>query len=316
MHGHAAANLAIQEADLLIALGMRFSDRATGRLSSYAPGARKIHIDIDPREIGRLVSVDVGLSGDLATVLETLSETVRRRRHDAWHSRIAAWGAESRSRDLLGRRAGGEIEGPHVVDALARATQGRAVVATDVGQHQMWVAQYYGFERGRQMITSGGLGTMGFGLPAALGAKLACPEAEVWLVAGDGGFQMTQAELATLTQEGIAIKIAIVNNGFLGMVRQFQELFYERRYSGTPMRSPDFVRLASAYGIPAERVERLETLDEALQRARRQAGPALVECRVAPEGMVYPMVPAGAALHEMIRRPLERDAVAREELSA
>jgi acetolactate synthase I/II/III large subunit len=303
MHGQACANHAIQNADLLIACGMRFDDRVTGRLASYAPRARKIHIDIDPGEIGRKLAVDVGIVADLRGALEDLHEQVRPQRHPVWLRTIESWRHEARARDILSQPDDGRLHAPFVIDALARATRADAVIVTDVGQHQMWVAQYYPHERPRQLITSGGLGAMGFGLPAAIGAKIARPEAEVWLVVGDGGFQMTQGELATIVQEQVNVKIAVINNGFLGMVRQWQELFYDRRYTATPMLSPDFVTLARAYGLPALRVDQRHAVRSAIEEARATEGTTLVEFRVEPESVVYPMVPAGAGLHEMLRRP-------------
>jgi acetolactate synthase-1/2/3 large subunit len=205
-----------------------------------------------------------------------------------------------------------------VIDALHRATKGRAVIATDVGQHQMWAAQYYRVDSPRSFITSGGMGTMGFGLPAAIGAKIARPEAEVWAVVGDGGFQMTQCELATLVQEHLDVKIAVINNGFLGMVRQWQELFYDRNYSATRISSPDFTALAAVYGISAHRVTRHEQLAPAIDRARSAPGPVLIDFHIENESIVYPMVPAGSALDEMIRRPLPafETEMCREEASA
>ena len=317
MHGTAAANRAIQAADLLLALGMRFDDRVTGRIDAFAPGARKIHIDVDPAELGRRIAVDIAIAGDLRDALGHLAAHAPRRRNIGWRAQIDAWQHEASRRDIVDGDADDELlHGPHVIAALSRATNGRAIVATDVGQHQMWTAQYYGCERPRHFITSGGMGTMGFGLPAAIGAKLARPEAEVWVVAGDGGFQMTQCELATLVQEKLDIKIAILNNGYLGMVRQWQELFYDRRYTATPISSPDFVSLARAYGIEARRVASRAELPAAIAQARSTAGPVVLEFLVEPESIVYPMVPAGAALDEMLRRPLTSAAVVRQEAAS
>jgi acetolactate synthase I/II/III large subunit len=305
MHGTAAANRAIQAADLLVALGMRFDDRVTGRIDAFAPGARKIHVDIDPLELGRKIAVDVAISGDLRVVLGRLAAAAPRRRNANWRAQVRAWQCEAEGRDIVGGDADNNLlHGPHVIAALSRATAGRAIVTTDVGQHQMWAAQYYRCELPRHFISSGGMGTMGFGLPAAIGAKLARPDAEVWVVAGDGGFQMTQCELATLVQEKLDIKIAILNNGYLGMVRQWQELFYERRYTATPISSPDFVSLARAYGIEARRVPDRAQLGAAIAHARSTSGPIVTEFLVEPESIVYPMVPAGAALDDMLRRPL------------
>jgi len=303
MHGEAWVNQAIQEADLLLAFGMRFDDRVTGKLKAYAPGAKKIHIDIDASELNKVVPVDLPIGGDLREVLKALLPGVQVADRSAWLERIRGWKGDSAVRDIQNLPDDGHLYAAHVMHDLWRLTEGRAVVVTDVGQHQMWEAQYYHHDQERSLITSGGAGTMGFALPAAIGAKLACPDAEVWVVAGDGGFQMTQAELITAVQEHVKINVAIVNNGYLGMVRQWQELFYEGRYAATPILSPDFVKLADAYGIPGERVERRSDLAAAVARARAAAGTALVEFKVEQEDSVYPMVPAGAALHEMIRRP-------------
>jgi acetolactate synthase-1/2/3 large subunit len=303
MHGEAYVNQAVQRADLLLAFGMRFDDRVTGNLKTYAKGARKIHVEIDPSEIGKNVPVDVAVLGDLRAVLEALTPLVPARDVGAWVGAIAEGRRETRERDILHQPASGRLYAAHVIHDLWRATKGEAIVVTDVGQHQMWEAQYYAHERPRSLITSGGLGTMGFALPAAIGAKFARPDAEVWVVAGDGGFQMTQCELATLAQEQLDVKIAVVNNGYLGMVRQWQEFFYDKRYAATPMLSPDFVALAAAYGIEGRRVDRREDVVTAVQQARRSGRATLLEFRVEKEEAVYPMVPAGADLHDMIRRP-------------
>jgi acetolactate synthase I/II/III large subunit len=303
MHGEAWVNQAIQEADLLIALGMRFDDRVTGKLSTYAPKARKIHIEIDRAEINKNVRVDVALIGDLREVLERLLPGVRPSPSSDWLKQIAASKKDSAVRDIQNLPDNGHLYAAHVINALWRETKGEAIVVTDVGQHQMWEAQYYHHERSRTLITSGGLGTMGFALPAAIGAKFARPEAEVWVVAGDGGFQMTMAELATIVQEKINVKIAIINNGYLGMVRQWQEFFYEGRYASTPLLSPDFAKLAEAYGIPALTVTQRAQVNPALRTSRDHNGPALIDFRVEQEDSVFPMVPAGADLQNMIRRP-------------
>jgi acetolactate synthase-1/2/3 large subunit len=303
MHGESWVNQAIQEADLLIALGMRFDDRVTGRLKEYAPNALKIHVDIDASEINKLVPVDVPLGGDLKQVLQALLPSVKAADHTPWLERIRSWRGDSAVRDIKNLPDDGHLYAAHVMHDLWKITKGEAVVVTDVGQHQMWEAQYYHHDGERSLITSGGAGTMGFALPAAIGAKLARPEAEVWVVAGDGGFQMTFAELMTAVQEGVKVNIAIINNGYLGMVRQWQALFYEGRYAATPILSPDFVKLAGAFGIHGERVEKRSDLEAAVARARQQPGTALIEFKVEQEDSVYPMVAAGAALHDMIRRP-------------
>lgn len=311
MHGTAPANRAIQQADLLLAFGMRFDDRVTGNLATYAPSARKLHVDIDAAEIGKNVAVDVGIVGDLRPVLAALLERTPSARHGAadtapdWLEEIASWTRDADERDVLGRPpAGDTLLAAEVIAALFQHTGGDVVNVTDVGQHQMWEAQYYPHSRPGTLVTSGGMGTMGFALPAALGVKMARPEEEVWAIAGDGGFQMTQAELATAVQEGIELKVAVVNNGYLGMVRQWQEFFYERRYLATPVLSPDFCRLAEAYGIPAVRVSRRDDLGSAIRRLRdHRGGPILAEFVVEQHDAVYPMVPAGADLDAMIRRP-------------
>jgi acetolactate synthase-1/2/3 large subunit len=305
MHGEAFVNTAIQQADLLLAFGMRFDDRVTGNIKTYAQHAKKVHGEIDPSEVGKNVKVDVALVADLRAALEALLPVVPTRRPEAWLAQIEAGREDTRSRDIVHRDENGRLLAAHVVHDLWRTTGGSAVVVSDVGQHQMWEAQYYKHDEPRTLITSGGLGTMGFALPAAIGAKMARPEAEVWVVAGDGGFQMTQCELATLQQEQLDIKIAVVNNGFLGMVRQWQEFFHDKRYAATPMLSPDFVKLAGAYDIPAYRVSGRGEVIPTVKKARATKGPVLIEFQVEKEEAVYPMVPAGSDLHAMIRRPSE-----------
>jgi acetolactate synthase-1/2/3 large subunit len=303
MHGEAWVNTAIQEADLLIALGMRFDDRVTGNLKTYAQHAKKIHVDIDPAEIGKNVPVDVGIVWDVRDVLRDWRPSLKRLDIAEWTSRIDALKGDSAVRDIKNLPDDGHLYAAHVIHDIWRATKGQAVVVTDVGQHQMWEAQYYHHEQPRSLITSGGLGTMGFALPAAIGAKMACPDADVWVVAGDGGFQMTMAELATIAQENLKINIAIINNGYLGMVRQWQEFFYDRRYAATPLLSPDFVKIAEAYGIKAQAVEARKDVIPAVEAARRHHGSVLLDFKVEQEDSVFPMVPAGADLHKMIRRP-------------
>src|SRR5487761_253641 len=303
MHGESWVNHAIQQADLLIACGMRFDDRVTGSLSTYAPNAKKIHIEIDPAEINKNVHVAVGLIGDLKEILETLLPRLPGRDGAAWLHSISAMKGDASVHDIQQLPDNGHLYAAHVINDIWRVTNGDAIVVTDVGQHQMWEAQYYKHDKPRTLITSGGLGTMGFALPAAIGAKFARPDAEVWVVAGDGGFQMTMAELATVVQEKIEIKIAIINNGYLGMVRQWQEFFYDGRYSSTPLLSPDFAKLAHAFGIPGFTVNTRTQVMPALRAARQQAGPALINFQVEQEDSVFPMVPAGADLHKMIRRP-------------
>ena len=315
MHGEYFVNMAIQHADLLIALGMRFDDRVTGKLEAYAPQARKIHVEVDPAEINKNVPVDVALLGDLKTVLRQWLPRVVEARRPAWREQIAAWRADTQEHDVVHktRRNGkGPLRGPEVIQRLWETTAGQdVIIATGVGQHQMWAAQYYRFPQPYRLVTSGGLGTMGFGLPAGVGAAVAHPDKEVWVIEGDGGFQMTQAEMATAVQEGLNIKIVVLNNNYLGMVRQWQELFYDRRYSSVLLHNPDFVKLADAHGIPARRVTERREVDAAFAFARQHQGPVLLEFRVPPEDNVFPMVTTSDPLHEMIRRPEEEPHVER-----
>jgi acetolactate synthase-1/2/3 large subunit len=306
MHGEAFVNRAIQEADLLLAFGMRFDDRVTGTLETYAPHARKVHVDLDAAELNKIVPVDVAIQGDLRQVLHQMLPLVEPAERPAWLEQIKRWRSDTAIRDVLNRPDNGRLLAPQVIDAIYEETGGEAVVVTDVGQHQMWAAQYYPLDEPHTLVTSGGLGTMGFGLPAAIGAQVAQPDSEVWAIVGDGGFQMTLQELATVVQERLPIRIALCNNGYLGMVRQWQELFYDERYESTRLLNPDFVKLAEAYGVRGWRVTGPEETRGAVAEARAHAGPALIEFCVAQEGEegnVYPMVPSGAALHEMIRRP-------------
>ena len=304
MHGEAWVNHTIQEADLLLAFGMRFDDRVTGNLKTYAPNAKKIHIEIDPAEINKNVKVDVPLVGDLREVLHELLPHVESIDRSEWLDYIDKLKGDSAVRDIQNLPDSGHLYAAHVINDLWRETRdAETVVVTDVGQHQMWEAQYYKHERARSLITSGGLGTMGFALPAAIGAKVARPEAEVWVVVGDGGFQMTLCELATIVQEKLKVNIAIINNGYLGMVRQWQEFFYERNYQATPLLNPDFAKLGEAYGIRSMTVTERSQVEPSVQAARKHDGPVLINFQVEQEDTVYPMVAAGASLHEMIRRP-------------
>jgi acetolactate synthase-1/2/3 large subunit len=304
MHGHAWANQAVQSADLLVAFGMRFDDRFTGNVKHFAPNAQVVHVDIDAAEIGKNVPTDVGIVGDARHVLQVMLPKVAAGSLPAWHRQIAEWRRESQERDLLVTDDLSHLLlAPYVVREIWRETHGNALVVTDVGQHQMWAAQYYRCDQPNQLITSGGLGSMGFSMGAAMGAKMGRPDREVWVVVGDGGFQMCSMELATYIQEGLDIKIALMNNGYLGMVRQWQELQYNRRYSATPISGPDFCKLAEAYGVPATRVDTRQQVGPAIRQAREQKGPMLVEFRVEAEVNVFPMVAPGRGLHEMMRRP-------------
>jgi acetolactate synthase-1/2/3 large subunit len=303
MHGEAWVNHAIQEADLLLAFGMRFDDRVTGTLKTYAPRAKKIHVDIDPAEINKNVCVDCALVGDLRQVLQQLLPNVERTDRQRWLHHIDELKGDSAVRDIQKLPDSGHLYAAHVINDLWRETNGDSIVVTDVGQHQMWEAQYYKHEQPRSLITSGGLGTMGFALPAAIGAKFARPDAEVWVIAGDGGFQMTMPELATAAQEGLDLNIAVINNGYLGMVRQWQEFFYDRRYSATPMLSPNFAKVAEAYGLRGFTVQSRDEVIPVIREARANRGTSLINFLVEQEDSVFPMVPSGASLNEMIRRP-------------
>ena len=308
MHGESWVNNAIQDADLLLAFGMRFDDRVTGNLAHYAQNAKKIHVEIDPSEINKNVRVDIALIGDLKDVLGQLRPLVERANDASWLATINASKGEVAVRDIINLPDNGHLYAAHVIhdiwrEAHAAGRLEQTIIVTDVGQHQMWEAQYFKHESPRSLVTSGGLGTMGFALPAAIGAKFACPEKDVWVIAGDGGFQMTAAELSTVMQESLAINVAVINNGFLGMVRQWQEAFYDKNYSASPILSPDFVMLAAAHGIQGTSVTDRAQVLPTVTRARTSGKPFLVNFQVEKEDGVYPMIAPGAALHEMVRRP-------------
>jgi acetolactate synthase-1/2/3 large subunit len=297
MHGHKHVNDALEECDLLVNIGARFDDRATGRIDGFAPRAKVVHVDIDPAEIGKNVVTDVPVVGDAREALRLLLGEVEERRHDSWMGWI-----DSRRNRVLEAALEDLPTTPEpygIVKAIAKATNGEAIVATDVGQHQMWTAQHYGFNHPDRNITSGGLGTMGFGLPAAIGAKLGRPDLEVWAVVGDGGIQMSLNEFATAVQEGLDINIAIINNGYLGMVRQWQDLFHGKNYSEVQISAPDFVKLADAYGMTGIRVKTDAEIMPAIEKARSIPGPVLIEFVITPEANVYPMVPPGGSNSEM-----------------
>ena len=305
MHGEAFVNRAIQEADLLLAFGMRFDDRVTGDLRKYAPNAHKVHVDLDAAELNKIVPVDVPILGDLKQVLKQLQPLVEKDQHTEWRAQIGEWRQDTHTRDIVNQPENGRLVAPRVVDAIWEATEGDAILVTDVGQHQMWAAQYYPSDQPDFLVTSGGLGTMGFGLPAAIGAQIGQPDKEVWAIVGDGGYQMTLQELATAVQEQLPIRIALSNNNYLGMVRQWQEMFYDEHYESTYLQNPDFVKLAEAYGVRAWKVSTPDEMRPAIEEARAHPGPAFIEFEVVEmgeEGNVYPMVPSGAALDEMIRR--------------
>lgn len=298
MHGHRRANRALDECDLLINFGARFDDRATGNLSGFAPNAKVIHVDIDPAEIGKNVHTDVPVVGDVKEVLKLLTPEVEPGDHTAWRNWI-----EGQQNRVLRAALEDRPDWPEpysIIKEIAAATNHDAVVTTDVGQHQMWAAQHMGIKHGKRWITSGGLGTMGFGLPSAVGAKIGRPDLEAWSIIGDGGFQMSGTELATAVQENLDINLAIVNNGYLGMVRQWQDLFHARNYSEVKISAPDFVKLAEAYGATGIRVYTNDEIRPAIEKARSIKGPVLIDFVVEPEANVYPMVAPGAANSQMI----------------
>jgi acetolactate synthase-1/2/3 large subunit len=308
MHGTYAANMAVAESDLLIAIGVRFDDRVTGKLATFAPRARVLHIDIDPANVGKNRAPDFTLIADARAALAGLRQAIDSTEHELveqsiahrtrWWNQLRSW---QREQPLNFRGARDQIKPQHVIRELHRLTRGEAIIATDVGQHQMWAAQFYPFKRERQWITSGGLGAMGFGLPAAIGAQLAFRDQLVIAVVGDGGFQMTNQELATAIQYDLPVKVVIMNNGYLGMVRQWQEMFYERAYSEVDLSvAPDFVKLAEAYGAFAVRARKPDELSEVLQAGLSHKGVAVIELVVAKEENVFPIVPAGADANAMI----------------
>ncbi len=304
MHGTRSANYAMDNADLIVAVGARFDDRITGKLSEFAPRAKFIHIDIDPAEISKNVPAHIPIVGDAKQVLPKLSKEYRALqtksdRLDGWWSRIEEW----RKEYPLGYEPGegAEIKPQYMVEAMYKATGGDAIITSDVGQHQMWAAQYFHFNKPRRWINSGGLGTMGFGLPAAIGAKVACPDEQVVCLAGDGSLVMTCQELATCVHHEIPVKVFLMNNGYMGMVRQWQELFWDERYSSVEMGpSPDWVKLAEAFGVTGMRCEDQADLEEMMGTALETDGPVLVDVHVSPKENCYPMIPAGAAARDMV----------------
>ncbi|MBI2953322.1 MAG: acetolactate synthase large subunit [Chloroflexi bacterium] len=322
MHGTVAANNAVTGADLVVAIGMRFDDRVTGKTSTFAAHARVVHIDIDPAEIGKNVRVHVPIVGDVKHVLRALNDEVTPKRHDAWNAHIAEWkllhsGMEIREREGKFRRERCNLpDCPHpclsagvradrilpqyVVDQICKVTEGSAIVVSDVGQNQMFAARYYVYDEPNSFVSSGGLGTMGFGMPAAMGVKIGRPDKAVWAIVGDGGFQMTIQELATLAQDKIPVKIAVLNNGYLGMIRQWQELFHDKVYCGARLVSPDFAAVAEAYGIAGFQVADKESVASTIRRAMEIDGPVVIDFLVEPDTNVFPMVPPGGSIHEMI----------------
>ena len=307
MHGWKHVNRAIQSADLLIALGMRFDDRVTGKVSTYAPAARIIHVDIDPSEIGKNVAVDVPIVGDVRRVLTALTPLVRERpqaERKAYFAQLAEWRRESEATSWHGSGAwrDGLLSADYVVSRIGELTGHDATLVADVGQNQMWLARYGGFRRPHSHLSSGGLGTMGYSVPAAMGAALGRPDKETWAITGDGGFQMTMQELATLVQDRIPVRIALFDNKKLGMIRQWQEIIYAGNYHSASLLSPDYLKLCEAYGIPAWKATRPDEVDEAIAAARTVEGPAFVWFEIAEEQNVFPMMPAGKGLSDLIEK--------------
>jgi acetolactate synthase I/II/III large subunit len=303
MHGTYFANMSVHHADVLIAVGSRFDDRVTGKIEEFAPHAKIIHIDIDPTSISKNVVVDIPIVGDCKDALGQLNDLAAKETprdlseaHLAWLDQIAQWKQDH----PLTYERNGELKPQFVVEKLYELTQGNAIISTEVGQNQMWAAQFYHIKRPNRWLSSGGLGCMGYGFPAAIGAQVACPDDIVIDIAGDGSIQMNIQEMATAVEYELPVKVAILNNGFLGMVRQWQQLFYERRYSFTPMFAPDFVKLAEAYGALGLRAETVDEVEPVIKEALNTRKPVLMDFRVAPEECVMPMVPAGAPMHKML----------------
>jgi len=303
MHGEFSVNNAIQEADLLIACGMRFDDRVTGNAATYSPNSKKIHIEVDPSEINKNIKVDLGIIGDLKTVLKQLNPLINQQSNNQWIETLINWQKQSTQRDIINIKTE-TLYAAQAIHDIWSETKGDAIVVSDVGQHQMLEAQYYKHDEPNTLLTSGGLGTMGFSLPAAIGASFYRKDKQIWVIVGDGSIQMTITELATAVQENANIKIAIINNGYLGMVRQWQQLFYDERYKETPISGPDYVKLSEAYGLKGLRVKKRSEISSAIQEAESIQGPVLIEFIVEQHDMVYPMVATGADLNDMISRPI------------
>ncbi|MDD5397452.1 MAG: biosynthetic-type acetolactate synthase large subunit [Dehalococcoidia bacterium] len=300
MHGMGYANKAIHHSDLVVAIGMRFDDRATGVVSAFAPQARIIHIDIDAAEIGKNLNADVPIVGDIKNVLQVLNKQITKREHVSWLSQLDEWRAIHPATEVRDHEG---LLPQYIIRQIHEVTKGDTIIVTDVGQHQMWAGQYFFYDKPNSFVSSGGLGTMGFGLPASIGAKVGAPHETVWCICGDGGFQMTVQELATMVQENLDINIAVMNNGWLGMVRQWQELIYEKRYFGTQLYNPDFVKIAEAYGIKGVKVNKKIDVRPAIEKAMAHKGPFLIEFVVEPEENVYPFVPPGKTLVEFLEMP-------------
>jgi acetolactate synthase I/II/III large subunit len=300
MHGPAHANHAIDAADLIIGVGLRFDDRITGDVSAFAPHARIIHIDIDPSEMHKVKVATVPIVSDAKVALAALTEVVAPTERRVWLEEIRAWEAAANQRGQSVQHDGTLPDPVSILDAIYNATNGEAIIVSDVGQHQMWTARFYRWERLNSHISSGGLGTMGFSLPAAMGVKMGIPDAPVWAVAGDGCFQMNLQELATLQQEGVAVKVAIMNNGYLGMVRQWQQFFHSRNYSETPITSPDYTKLAPAYGLTGLRVTKRDEVEAAVKCAMETDGTVIIDFAIESEANVFPMIPSGKTVKQMI----------------
>jgi acetolactate synthase-1/2/3 large subunit len=300
MHGPAFVNRAIGNADLIVGVGLRFDDRVTGKVSGFAPNAQIIHIDIDPSEMHKVKPARVPIVADAKAALAALSEAIEPGDHSAWLSELRVDEACERQRTEAIAHEERSPDPASVLDAIYQETGGEALIVSDVGQNQMWTARCYRWTRPNSHITSGGLGTMGFALPAAMGVKMGVPAAPVWAIAGDGGIQMNIQELATLREQGIAVKVAILNNGYLGMVRQWQQFFHARNYSETPMSGPDYIKLAEAYGLTGMRIERREDVREAVRRAMEIEGTVIIDFGIEAEANVYPMVAPGSAITSMI----------------
>ena len=307
MHGMAYSSIAIEQADLLIALGMRFDDRITGKPSTFATKSKKIHVDIDPSEISKNIKADVPIVGDIKHVLQKLNPLVKSKSHAKWLKEIEDLKVEHPSLQIRNTE---KLLPQYVIKCLDEVTKGDAIIVTGVGQHQMWAAQHYTYTEPKTLVTSGGSGAMGYEVPGAMGAQVARPDKTVWSIAGDGGFQMTMAELATLVENKIPVKFAILNNNFLGMVRQWQEFFFDKDYVATEYsRNPDFVKLAEAFGMLGLKVTEKKQVKSAIQKAMDYDGPALIDFVVEEEENVYPMIPAGQSVENLIEEPNPEKAV-------
>ncbi len=296
MHGSAYANYAVQECDLLIAVGARFDDRVTGTVSGFAPNAKIVHVDIDPSSIAKNVNVDIPVVGDAKKILKDLADKVKAQDRKQWLDAIAAW---KKKHPFRYDQKSEEVKPQYVIEELYRQTKGDAIIATGVGQHQMWAAQFYKFKRPRQLLTSGGLGTMGYGLPAAIGAQVACPDQTVIDIDGDSSYNMTMTELSTAVMYNLPIKVVLLNNGYMGMVRQWQELFYNKRYSQSSLKNPDFAKVAESLGATGIVCDKKEDVPGAIEKMLKTDGPCVVDFRICREENVWPMVPAGKNIHEM-----------------